>query len=81
MERRRALEAVLSSDGFRRAEQLKRLLAYLAEQEELGRSAEVTEYELGTKVLGRGEDFSPETDSTVRTRMHGLRQKLEEFYA
>ncbi len=80
IERRQALDALLASETFRRADQLKRLLGYLFEQEELGRTHEVTEYELGTKALGRPESFSPEADSTVRTRMHGLRQKLEEFY-
>ncbi len=80
-EKRRVVEELLESETFRRAEQLKRLLRYLVEQEEAGRSHEVTEYELGVAALGRREDFSPETDSSVRTRMHGLRQKLEEHYA
>jgi len=80
IERRQALDALLADETFRRADQLKRLLGYLFEQEELGRAHEVTEYELGTKALGRPEGFSPETDSTVRTRMHGLRQKLGECY-
>lgn len=80
LDRRRVVEAILGSETFRRADQLKRLLSYLIEQDELGRIHEVTEYELGTRALGRPESFSPETDSSVRTRMHGLRQKLEEFY-
>lgn len=79
-QRRQALEELLASETFRRADQLKRLLVYLTEQEELGRTHEVTEYEIGTRALGRGADFAPETDSSVRTRMHGLRQKLEEHY-
>ena len=78
-ERRQAIESVLASETFRRAGQLKRLLSYLFEQDELGRSHEVTEYELGTRALGRPPDFAPDIDSTVRTRMHGLRQKLDEY--
>lgn len=74
------LAGILASETFRRADQLKRLIAYLVEQDQLGRIHEVTEYELGTKALGRPEDFSPDTDSTVRTRMHALRQKLEDYY-
>lgn len=74
------LAGILASETFRRADQLKRLVSYLVEQDQLGRIHEVTEYELGTKALGRPEDFSPETDSTVRTRMHALRQKLEDYY-
>jgi hypothetical protein len=80
LERRQVLDAILTSDTFRRSEQLKRLLTYLFDQDELGRIHQVTEYELGTRALGRAQDFSPETDSSVRTRMHGLRQKLEEYY-
>ena len=80
LERRQALDALLTSETFRRAEQLKRLLSYLYEQDELGRIHEVTEYELGTRALGRSPDFTPDLDSTVRTRMHGLRQKLDEYY-
>ncbi|MBY0502930.1 MAG: hypothetical protein K2X03_03405 [Bryobacteraceae bacterium] len=78
--RRQALDAVLASEIFRRSDQLKRLLAYLFEQEELGRIHEVTEYELGTRALGRPAAFAPDTDSTVRTRMHSLRQKLDEYH-
>ncbi len=80
LERRQAIEALLASETFRRSDQLKRLLSYLYEQAEIGRIHEVTEYELGTIVLGRPVGFSPDTDSSVRTRMHGLRQKLEEYY-
>ncbi len=75
-----SLGGILASDTFRRADQLKRLIRYLVEQDQLGRIHEVTEYELGTKALGRPEDFSPDTDSTVRTRMHALRQKLDDYY-
>ncbi|MFN9432263.1 MAG: hypothetical protein ACK6DX_19225 [Acidobacteriota bacterium] len=81
VDKRRVVEELLESETFRRAEQMKRLLRYLVEQEEAGRSHEVTEYELGVAALGRREDFSPETDSSVRTRLHGLRQRLEEHYA
>lgn len=79
-QRRKALDLVLASRTFRRAELLKRLLTYLVEQDEAGRSGEITEYELGIKVLGRMESFTPETDSSVRTRIHALRQKLDEYY-
>lgn len=65
---------------LRRSEVLKTLLQYLCEQEALGRAHEVTEYEIAVKALGRPADFSPDTDSSVRTRVLALRKKLEEFY-
>lgn len=79
-ELRAALDLVLSSRTFRRSDQLKKLLTYLAEQLEAGRALQVTEYELGVEALGRPASFSPEVDSGVRTRVHALRQKLEEYY-
>ena len=80
LERRQALDALLSSDTLRRSDQLKRLLIYLCQQDEAGRIHQISEYELGTQALGRPAGFSPDTDSSVRTRMHGLRQKLDDFY-
>lgn len=80
-DKQRVVAELLESDKFRRAEQMKRLLRYLVEQEEAGRSHAVTEYELGVSALGRRDDFCPERDSSVRTRLHGLRQRLEEYYA
>ena len=45
------------------------------------RASEVTEYELGVEALGRPPSFTPEADSSVRTRVHALRQKLDEICA
>jgi hypothetical protein len=75
------LHRIIESPGFHRAEVLKTLLDYLCRQEASGRAHEVTEYEVATKALGRGPEFSPETDSSVRTRFLALRKKLEEYYA
>lgn len=71
----------MESTSFRRADLLRALLRYLHEQHAAGRAHEVTEYEIATRVLGRSADFSPETDSSVRTRMLALRKKLDEYYA
>jgi hypothetical protein len=76
-----ALHRIIESPGFHRAEVLKTLLDYLCRQEAAGRSHEVTEYEVAIKALGRGPEFSPETDSSVRTRFLALRKKLDEYYA
>lgn len=79
-QKRRTVERISTSETFRRSEQLKKLLAYLVDQEIAGRIHEVTEYEIATHALGRPAEFSPDVDSSVRTRMHGLRQKLEEYF-
>ncbi len=45
-----------------------------------GRTAELTEYLIGVKALGRPPDYSPLEDSSVRTRAYELRQRLNRFY-
>jgi hypothetical protein len=76
-----AVRRVAGSVAFHRAEVLKALLEYLYIQESLGRAHEVTESEIALKVMGRGSTFSPESDSSVRTRFLALRKKLEEYYS
>jgi hypothetical protein len=76
-----AVRRVAASVAFHRADVLKALLDYLQIQEALGRAHEVSESEIARKVMGRGATFSPESDSSVRTRFLALRKKLDEYYA
>ena len=80
-EKRAALEALLKSQTFARSEQLRSFLAFICEMEMAGRGAELTEYMIGVEALGRREDFSPTEDSSVRTRAHELRQRIQRFYS
>jgi hypothetical protein len=75
-----ALEAVLHSQTFARADQLKSFLRYVCEMEMAGRGHELTEYLIGIEALGRPANYSPGDDSAVRTRAFALRKKLQEFY-
>jgi len=79
-EKRHALERVLGSNTFSRSDQLKRFLRYICEKEIAGRTGEINEYSIGTEALGKRSGYSPGDDSSVRTRAHVLRQKLQEFY-
>lgn len=78
-ERLEALKQVLSSRTFRRCDQLRRFLQFVAEREIAGERDAINEYSIAWNALSRDADFSPETDSSVRTRAHSLRQKLEEY--
>lgn len=78
--KQRALDALLASPALGRSEQLRQLLRFLITEELEGRGAELTEYTIGVKALGRPPEFSPEVDSTVRTRTHELRKRIEEHY-
>src|SRR5262245_59118508 len=75
-----ALEAVLRSQTFSRADQLKSFLKYVCEMEMAGRGGELTEYIIGIEALGRPAGYSPGDDSGVRTRAFATRKKLHEFY-
>lgn len=80
-QKRAALAAVLASDSFARSEQLRAFLSLVCEMEIAGRTAELTEYLIGVKALGRPPDYSPLGDSSVRTRAYELRQRLARFYS
>src|SRR4029453_208790 len=79
-QKRAALEAVLHSQTFARADQLRCFLKYVCEVEMAGRGHELTEYLIGIEALGRPASYSPGDDSAVRTRAFALRKKLQEFY-
>ena len=79
-EKRRALQEVLGSLTFRRADQLRQFLEFVVEEEIAGRGAQIREIDVAVRALGRPASYSPETDSTVRTRAHALRQRLGEYY-
>src|ERR1035437_6466901 len=80
-EKRAALNLVLQSDTFARADQLKSFLRYVCELELAGQAGKITEYLIGVEALGRSEEFSPNDDTSVRNRAYALRHKLEKFYA
>ena len=79
-QKRTAVDQVLASETFARADQLRRFLRYICDMEIAGRSQQITEYSIATEALGRAPDYSPGDDSSVRSRAHALRQKLQEFY-
>lgn len=74
------LNEVLRSPALGRSEQLRQMLRYLVSEEIEGRGATLSEHAIGVEALGRSPNYSPETDSTVRTRAHELRRRLDDFY-
>ena len=80
-EKRQALEEMLESETFARADQLKFFLRYVCEMELAGRSSEISEYSVGVEALGRPKTFSPVDDASVRNRAYALRKKIEKYYA
>jgi hypothetical protein len=80
-EKRAALDQVLQSAHFERADQLRSFLRYVCEMELAGRGPELNEHLIGVEALGRPPHYSTTDDSSVRRCAHTLRLKLEEAYA
>jgi hypothetical protein len=80
-DKRQALEQVLQSVTFLRANQVRNFLRYICEMEFAGRGATLHEYLIGVEALGRPTAYSTDEDSSVRRRAFALRCKLEEVYA
>jgi hypothetical protein len=79
-EKREALEEVLQSATFFRAEQLRVFLRYICEMELAGRGDELCESLIGVEAFGRPAGYSPTEDASVRRRAGDLREKLQEVY-
>lgn len=80
-EKREALEEVLQSTTFVRADQLRNFLRYICEMEIAGRASELCEFRIGIEAFGRPADYSPIEDGIVRRRAVSLREKLQEVYS
>lgn len=79
-ERRVLVERIVTSRRFHRAPQLRDILVYVAARSMSQNPATLTEHEIGSTVLGRGQDFDPGHDNIVRAQMRHLRIKLEEYF-
>jgi len=78
---RAQLQRIFKSRGFRAAESLRNLLAFVVEETLAGREENLKEYLLGAMVLGKGSSFDPKLDPIVRVQMRRLRQRLQHYYA
>jgi hypothetical protein len=74
------VERVLQSETFRNAPTSRRLLKYLAERSQAGDADQLKEYTIGVDAFGKGADYNPRQDSTVRIQIGRMRQKLAEYY-
>ena len=75
----RACDEVLKSRTLSRSDQLAQFLRYICDLELDGRGTEITEYTIATNALNRPAHYSPGEDSSVRSRAHALRRKLQVF--
>ena len=75
------LDRVLQSSVLHGSETLRRLLRYLAGQSLHRPGVVVKEQQIAQELLGKGQNFDPQLDPTVRVQIGRLRTKLVEYYA
>lgn len=76
-----ALERVVRSRAFSRADSIRQVLRFIVEEAIGGNFDNIKEYLIATEALGRPPDFDPKTDSIVRVQVQRLRKRLEEYYS
>ena len=72
---------IVGSHHFGKSVHLRELLLYLAKRAIASPSEDVTKQEIGWRVLGRRQDYNPQTDNIVRVQIRRLRQKVDEYFA
>jgi tetratricopeptide (TPR) repeat protein/TolB-like protein len=77
---RAELARVLESAEFSATPRRRKLLEYLVEEMLAGRGSAIKGYTIGVNVLGRGEDFDPDADPSVRLEARSLRRDLDSYY-
>lgn len=78
----RAVDAIVSSEQFRKARRMCALLRFLVDQKLQGKAHETTEYTVGIHVFRRDPaTYDTCTDPIVRVQVGRLRQRLASYYA
>jgi hypothetical protein len=77
---RQQLSMILGSEGFIRANRMRRFLKFIVEETLAGRSSQLCEYNIGISVFEQDESFEPGVNPIVRNDARRLRQKLLEYY-
>lgn len=74
------LERILQSQVMQGSESLRAFLRFVVQKAIDRQEDQLKEYTIATEVFGRGEQYSPRTDSVVRVQASRLRSKLQEYY-
>ncbi|MDE1175727.1 MAG: hypothetical protein PW789_03890 [Edaphobacter sp.] len=74
------LTRIVHTPTFEKAFKLQALLRFIVEQSLQNDAEEITELRIGIEVFGKGSDYSPLLDSSVRVQARQLRLKLHEYF-
>src|SRR3954454_24178008 len=75
-----ALERVLQSALFKKADRQSRFLRYVVEKQLADDTAALREISIGLDVYHRRDDYDPKSDPIVRVEASRLRARLREYY-
>jgi hypothetical protein len=78
---RATLDILLNRPPFARSPKLASFLRFVVDEELAGQGNALKAYTIATQALGRGADFDPTLDPSVRVEAGRLRRALDECYA
>lgn len=74
------VDRIVATSPFEKATRLQALLRFIVEEAIEGKADELSESNIGQQVFGKGPEYSPLTDSSVRVQARQLRLKLHEYF-
>lgn len=74
------VERIVATPAFEKASRLQALLRFIVTEAIEGNPEQLSEANIGQQVFGKGPDYSPLTDSSVRVQARQLRLKLHEYF-
>jgi hypothetical protein len=73
-------QRIVASRSFAKSALLSRFLLYVCEREITGKTAEITEHQIGVQVFGRRPGYNPGEDNIVRNYARQLRHRLDQYF-
>jgi hypothetical protein len=74
-------QRIVASRSFAKSVLLSRFLLYVCEREITGKTAEISEHQIGVHVFGRRPGYHPGEDNIVRNYARQLRQRLDQYFS
>jgi hypothetical protein len=73
-------QRIVASRSFAKSALLSRFLLYVCEREITGKTAEISEHQIGVHVFGRRPGYHPGEDNIVRNYARQLRNRLDQYF-
>jgi hypothetical protein len=73
-------QRIVASRGFAKSALLSRFLLYVCEREITGKTAEISEHQIGVQVFGRRAGYNAGEDNIVRNYARQLRHRLDQYF-